>query len=153
LGGWEISGITVAQTGVPQPIAYNGPDVLGLGGGTTNRPNLVAPVTYPKTKAAWFSKASFASPIAPWLGGPNQGFGNAGRDKVVLPGLFNTNLALFKSFAFTEQVRLQIRWETFNTFNHTEFSGIDSGSTDANFGQVTSTYDPRTMQLGAKFSF
>jgi hypothetical protein len=153
LGGWEISGITVAQTGVPQPIAYNGPDVLGLGGGTTNRPNLVAPVTYPKTKAAWFSKASFASPIAPWAGGPNQGFGNAGRDAVRLPGLFNTNLALFKSFAFTEQVRLQIRWETFNTFNHTEFSGIDSGSTDANFGQVTATYDPRTMQLGAKFSF
>jgi hypothetical protein len=62
-------------------------------------------------------------------------------------------MALFKSFAFTESVRLQLRLETFNTFNHTQFNGIDSASNDANFGQVTSTYDPRTLQLGAKFSF
>lgn len=156
LGGWEISGITAAQTGVPQPITYNGPDTLGLGGGTTNRPNLVASVRYPKTQRAWFTTASFASPIAPWSpGGANQGFGNAGKDVVRLPGLFNTNLALFKTFAFRSEgsPSLQIRIETFNSFNHTEFNGIDAGSTDKNFGQVTSTYDPRTLQLGAKFAF
>src|SRR5207245_10631785 len=38
LGGWEVSGVTVAQTGSPQSITYNGPDTLRLGGGTTNRP-------------------------------------------------------------------------------------------------------------------
>jgi hypothetical protein len=153
LGGWEISGITVAQTGVPQPLTYNGVDTLGLGGGTTNRPNQTAAVTYPKTKSAWFTKASFANPTAPWNGGGNQGFGNAGKDAVRLPGLFNTNLALFKTFAFTEAIGLQIRLETFNTFNHTEFNGIDAATNDANFGQVTSTYDPRILQLGAKLSF
>jgi hypothetical protein len=153
LGGWEISGITVVQSGLPQSITYNGPDTLGLGGGTTNRPDRVANVTYPKTRLAWFNKASFANPLAPWAGGTNQGFGNAGKDNVVLPGLFNFNLALFKSFAFTEDVKLQFRVETFNTFNHTEFNAIDASTNDANFGQVTSTYDPRTMQLGAKFSF
>jgi hypothetical protein len=153
LGGWEISGITVVQTGAPQSINYNGPDTLGLGGGTSNRPNLVAGVSYPKTRLAWFSKSSFAAPIAPWAGGPNQGFGNAGKDAVRLPGLFNTNLALFKTFAFTESVKFQLRVETFNTFNHTEFNGIDSGFNDGNFGQVTSTYDPRELQFGGKFSF
>jgi hypothetical protein len=155
LGGWEISGITVAQTGAPQPLTYNGADTLGLGGGTTNRPNLIANVSYPKTRLAWFSKSSFANPIAPWSGGTNQGFGNAAKDVVRLPGLFNTNLALFKTFAFRsdEGLRLQLRLETFNTFNHTEFNAIDSSTNDANFGQVTSTYDPRTLQLGAKFSF
>ncbi len=156
LGGWEISGVTFAQSGTPQPITYNGADTLGLGGGTTNRPNLVGHVSYPKTQKAWFNKNAFAAPIAPWNGGPNQGFGNAAKDVVVLPGLFNFNMALFKTFAFTSESagpQLQLRLETFNTFNHTEFQNIDSGSTDGNFGQVTSTYDPRTLQLGAKFSF
>jgi hypothetical protein len=46
-----------------------------------------------------------------------------------------------------------MRFESFNTFNHTEFQNIDAGWNDANFGQVTSTYDPRVLQLGAKISF
>jgi hypothetical protein len=48
---------------------------------------------------------------------------------------------------------IQLRAESYNTFNHTEFNGIDTGFTDGNFGQVTSTYDPRTFQFGGKFMF
>jgi hypothetical protein len=63
-------------------------------------------------------------------------------------------MSLFKTFIFREGgPRLELRFESFNTFNHTEFQNIDVGSTDPNFGQVTSTYDPRVLQLGAKFSF
>jgi hypothetical protein len=153
LGGWELSGVTFVQSGVPQPINYNGADTLGLGGGTSNRPNKVAGITYPKTRLAWFNKASFAAPTAPWNGGANQGWGNAGKDQVILPGLFNFNMALFKTFSFTESFKFQFRLETFNTFNHTEFNGIDSGFNDGNFGQVTSAYDPRVLQLGGKLSF
>ncbi|RZU40733.1 carboxypeptidase-like regulatory domain-containing protein [Edaphobacter modestus] len=151
LGGWEFSGITVAQTGAPQPITYNGVDVLGLGGGTTNRPNLVSKVTYPKTRLAWFDKSAFANPVAPWNGG--TGFGNAGKDVVRLPGLLNFNLAVFKNFTFKENLNLQLRLESFNTFNHTQFNNINANTNDANFGQVTSARDPRTLQLGGKFSF
>ncbi|CAN5507986.1 hypothetical protein BH10ACI4_BH10ACI4_10750 [soil metagenome] len=154
LGGWSVSGITVIQTGAPQPIRYSGPDVLGLGGGTTNRPNLLKPVSYPKTRLAWFDKSAFGNPIAPWAGGPNQGFGNAGKDAVVLPGLFNFNLSLFKNISFKKDgAALQLRFESFNTFNHTQFSGINSASADPNFGQVTSAYDSRRLQLGGKFTF
>ena len=46
-----------------------------------------------------------------------------------------------------------MRFESFNTFNHTEFQNIDAGWNDANFGQVTSAYDPRVLQLGAKIQF
>jgi hypothetical protein len=70
--------------------------------------------------------------------------------------LFNFNLSLFKNITLTSHEdgpRLQLRFESFNTFNHTEFNGVDTGSTDGNFGHVTSTYDPRVLQLGAKFSF
>lgn len=156
LGGWQFSGITVIQSGVPINIRYTGADTLGLGGGTTNRENQVAPVSYPHTVNAWFSTSSFANPVAPWNNGPNNGFGNARKDAVVGPGLVNFNLALFKTIALTSHERgpaLELRFESFNAFNHTEFNGVDTGSNDANFGHVISTYDPRVLQLGAKFSF
>lgn len=156
LSGWVFSGITVAQSGVPQRVAYTGNDTLGLGGGTSNRSNQVATVSYPKHRTAWFSTSSFADPLAPWNGGGNQGFGNSGKDAVVLPGLFNFNLSLFKNIPISPNEggpKLELRFETFNTFNHTQFNNVDGNSGDGNFGQVTSTYDPRTLQLGAKFQF
>ncbi len=110
LGGWEISGVTVAQSGAPQSINYNGADTLGLGGGTSNRPDKVARIAYPKTQTAWFSKASFAAPLAPWNGGTNQGLGNAGRDQVILPGLFNFNTVTFQEFLIhrTSEIPIQV---------------------------------------------
>jgi hypothetical protein len=155
LGGWELSGVTVAQSGSPQDITYNGPDTLGLGGDTLNRPNLVGNAKGPKTRMEWFNTSAFSAPVAPWNGGPNQGFGSAGKDSVVGPGLFNWDISLFKSLPLTphEGPRVELRFESYNTFNHTEFQGVDTGFTDANFGQATSAYDPRVLQFGAKFLF
>jgi len=155
LGGWQISGITTAQSGNPVNVTYS-PDTLGLGGSTTNRPDFTPSArSYPKKQLAWFNTAAYSAPLAPWAGGANQGYGNAGKDSIVGPGLFNWNLSLFKEFRITsaEGPRFQLRAESYNTFNHTEFNGIDTGFTDGNFGQVTSTYDPRTWQFGAKFLF
>lgn len=154
LGGWQISGVTSANTGHPINVSYS-PDTLGLGGGTTNRPNLVNSVSYPQKQLAWFNTSAFGAPTAPWSGGGNQGFGSAGKDAVVGPGLFNWNLSLFKEFRITtaEGPRFQLRAESYNTFNHTQWNAVDTGFTDGNFGQVTSTNDPRTWQFGAKFLF
>src|SRR5579883_2904111 len=156
LGGWQISGITVAESGVPAGPSY-GTDVLGLGGGS-NRPNLSGHVSYPKKPTAWFNTAAFSAPVAPWVSGstgPNAGFGNSGKDAVVGPGLFNWNLSLFKEVRITsaEGPRIQLRAESYNTFNHTEFQNVSTGFTNSNFGQLTSTYDPRVLQFGAKFLF
>ena len=154
LGGWQISGITVAESGTPSNVNY-GTDVLGLGGNTTNRPTLNGHVSYPKKQLGWFNTASFSAPLAPWNGGGNQGFGGAGKDAVVGPGLFNWNLSLFKEFRITsaEGPRFQLRAESYNTFNHTQFQNVSTGFTSSNFGQLTSTYDPRVLQFGAKFLF
>lgn len=152
LGGWQLSGITVAESGAPVNVSYS-TDTIGLGGGTNNRPNIVSGVSYPKTQKAWFSTSSFSAPVAPWNGGPNNGWGTAHKDAVIGPGLFNWNMSLFKEFQLGEGMHIQLRAESYNTFNHTEFNGIDTGFTDSNFGQVTSTYDPRTWQFGGKFSF
>jgi hypothetical protein len=155
IGGWQISGITSAETGLPLTITYNGADTVGLGGGFTNRPNRISSVKYPKTAAAWFDKSAFADPLAPWAGGTNQGFGNTGKDSVLGPALINENLSLFKAFNLTshEGPRIELRFESFNTFNHTNYQGIDRASHDANFGQVTSDYGPRLLELGGKFIF
>jgi len=156
LGGWTISGITAAHSGTPIQVVYNGADVLGLGGDTTNRPNLVAKVRYPKKQSAWFTTSSFAAPTAPWAGGPNEGFGNARKDVMVGPGLINWNLSLYKDIYLKEQSsgpRFQLRFESYNTFNHTDFQGVDTGLVDPNFGQVTSDWSPRVLELGGKFMF
>ena len=50
-------------------------------------------------------------------------------------------------------MNIQLRAESYNTFNHTQWNGIDTGFTDSNFGQITSTNDPRTFQFGGKFQF
>jgi hypothetical protein len=153
LGGWQFSGITVAQSGNPVNTTYS-PDTLGLGGGTTNRPNRLSGVGYPKRQLAWFNTSAFDAPVAPWNGGPNQGFGTAHKDAIIGPGLFNWNLSLFKEFTFTkENLRIQLRAESYNTFNHTQWNNIETGFTNTNFGQVTSTYDPRVFQFGGKFLF
>ena len=51
LGGWQISGVTVAEEGVPLYVTYTGSDVVGLGCCFTNRPNQVSKVTYPRRSA------------------------------------------------------------------------------------------------------
>jgi len=159
LSGWQISGITIANSGVPVAVTY-GTDTIGLGGGTTNRANLVPSTSTvgPKTQAKYFNTAAFSAPLSPLNGGisqgVNQGYGNSGKDKVVGPGRFNSNLALFKSFPLIgESLRLQIRAESFNTFNHTQFQNIDGGFTSGTYGQVTSTWDARKFQFGGKLLF
>jgi hypothetical protein len=146
LGGWVLSGVATFESGTPTSIGA-GPDNLGLGGSTGNRANVVAPVTYPKTRTQWFSAAtSFQKP------GPLQ-WGTSARNMVVTPGRNNWNMSMFKQFQFTERFRFEFRAETFNTFNHTQLSGLSTSVTAVDFGQLTSAAQPRTFQFGAKLLF
>jgi hypothetical protein len=157
LGGWEIAGTMVFETGTI--IANQGTslninyDPVGLGGGYTNRPNVNGKMRYIKTQKQWFDTSVFTAPTPAWAGGVNQGFGNARKDAVVGPGRANFNTSLYKSFAITERAHFDLRFESFNTFNHTQFNGVGNGFGNGNFGQVTSTWDPRTLELGGKFVF
>jgi hypothetical protein len=145
LGGWEFSGIYTLESGTPFSIG-GGPDNLGYGGGTSNRADIVSAVTYPKTRFQWFSTSSFKQP-APLA------WGTSARNTVVGPGRNNWNMAMFKAFQFHEKARFEFRAESFNTFNHTQFTNPSSGVTNADFGQISNTNNPRTLQLGLKFLF
>jgi hypothetical protein len=162
LGGWTLSGTIISQTGLPwggvNAPGYGGPDTVGLGGNYTIRPNISGKVQYPKAKDShgvhqWVSPAGFSAPVAAWNGGPNLGFGNAGRDIIVGPGGTNFSTSLYKSFAFNERAHFEFRAESYNTFNHTQFTNFRNNVSGADFGEVSAVRDPRTFQLGGKLVF
>lgn len=143
IGGWQLNGITAFQSGRPYNLSITGPTI-----GLANRPDAVpgAPPTGPKTVAQWFNIAAFRMPAF-------GRYGNAGRNLIRGPGIHKWDFGLFKNFRLTESWNLQLRGETFNLFNHTNFEGVSMALGSANFGQVTSARDPRTMQLGLKLEF
>jgi hypothetical protein len=82
-------------------------------------------------------------------------FGNTGRDSLHGPGLNFTNLALMKDIQVREQMRFELRLESFNTFNHVNFNSPTSDVNSSRFGRVTSDSNigPRLVQLAGKFYF
>jgi hypothetical protein len=150
LGGWQISGIVTSETGLALTPTYNNTS-LGLGGGG-NHPDLTGSVSYANTYSDWFSPSAFSAP-APLA------FGSATAGCLRGPGLNNLDASVFKNFRgipwFTKEgATLQIRFESFNTLNHTEFNGVNLNySSLSNFGQISSVYPARALQLGARFTF
>ena len=168
VGGWQISGIVTLTSGEPLNITEGGitncaqavlpsgctGSLIGTGNissiipNANNRPNVSGSVSYPKTVANWFNGSVFSPTVAGTWG--NEPFNNLRG-----PGRQNWNLAMFKSFLFSESrgSKLEFRAEFFNAFNHTEFNSISTTFTSGNFGAITSAHDPREIQLGLKLYF
>jgi hypothetical protein len=165
LGGWEISGTEITEAGLPW-AGSNTPgsgyaDTVGLGGGYTNRPNLAGKPQYVKQRVVtggvasyqWVSPKGFSMPTPSWEGGPNLGFGNEGRDAIVGPGRTNFTTSVYKAFAFTERAHFEVRVDSFNTLNHTQFNSLNNTVANANFGSANGTQDPREFEFGGKLVF
>ena len=69
------------------------------------------------------------------------------------PGINNWDLSLFKNFPIKERLNLQLRLESFNTFNHTQWDVPEYDASSPRFGQITSAHPGRINQLGAKFTW
>lgn len=87
---------------------------------------------------------------------PGQ-YGQLERNFLNGPSYFNIDASLFKNIQITERVRLQLRVEAFNLFNHTNF-GITATQqsqsiNSANFGRLTTTFAPRVVQLAGRIEF
>jgi hypothetical protein len=95
-------------------------------------------------------------------------YGTLPRNFLRGPGYINMDMAFSKTTAITERLKLEFRAEFFNIFNHANFlnpgvnnlgNNVFTGGnvgTDPNssqFGQITSTYDPRIIQLALRLSF
>jgi hypothetical protein len=158
LGGWQISGIITMQTGLPNsPLGANY-DAAGLGNIPAiiagNRPNTLCDpnANAPHLFEQYFTTTCFqTNPTTGTIPGNNVNTG--GRGTIDGPPTKRVDFSLFKNIRFGESVRLQLRAEAFNVFNHTNFRAINGNISQATYGQVTTVRDPRTIQIGAKLSF
>ena len=79
--------------------------------------------------------------------------GTLARNALRGPGQTNLDLSISKHFAITERLNLELRGDAFNVLNHTQFQSPDLTPTDATFGQISTTYDPRILQLALHLQF
>ena len=171
-GGWQLSGFVRQTTGTPftPGVSISGVGSANLTGSTTEgaRIGLVGnPNTGTDDPYSRINPAAFIPPRPGSLGLESGVFYLTG------PGINNFDTSLQKAFSFKERFRMQLRIDTFNTFNHTQFSGVNStlnyasitattpnnlptsGSTfNVNgFGAVNGARDPRILQTVIRFQF
>jgi TonB dependent receptor. len=105
----------------------------------------------------YFNPFRFARP-------PEGTLGNTANGIFRGPGINNWDMSLFKNTRISERVTAQLRFEFFNVFNHTQWDGINTSRTLPNpgpvteatrgqLGEITSSRDPRNIQLGLKIYF
>jgi hypothetical protein len=162
LGGWQVSGIATYNTGLPFTATTSNLDYAGLGLINANpaaRPNLLCNPNQnaPHTAEQWFNTSCFQL-NPPVTGAGSTGLqnvpGTAGRGVIEGPGTTRFDFTLTRNLRFRESLRLQLRVEAYNIFNHTNFRNFTSlNVTSTAFGQIGQVRDPRTMQLGAKIQF
>lgn len=182
--GWEISGILTLATGFPFDISYAGGTSNSLWCSSSNSfyacpdvpvQNGQLKTVNPRLKTLgvltgdrWFDNSGLT-----FTPEPIGTFGNTPRNEYHGPGINNTNIILAKNFYVSSDGlrRLQLRMETDNVFNHTQFSNPGSnvsssfnplsaanpkgvqGGFPTTFGQITSAAAARQTQLAAKFYF
>ena len=141
-GGWQVSGITSAQTGQPFTVYDTAADFSGFNQ-TADRPDIIGSGTLPQNNTnpdAAFSTSYFSA--IP----PTGRVGTSGRNQYYGPGLVNYDFTALKSFAiWGDRSRLTFRADFFNLFNHTNFSnpGHNESSTST-FGKITQTVGSAT---------
>jgi hypothetical protein len=188
--GWGFDGVLNLQDGQPFHMNYSFEgDYSGAGQGF-DRPDVVGPIHYGSLPNNFLDLSSFAAPCT--FGNPvNDGsgdetscipgtrhFGNLRRNSLQGPSFKEFNFSLFKDTAITERLKLQLRAEFFNLFNHPNFASpilpnfiADPGTPDLVTGRQTGFYQlaatgdvgignpflggggPRGVQFAAKFVF
>jgi len=153
LGGWEVTGIVSAKSGIP--IAVSGNNIPSYGGNP--RPDVIGNVhAANRSVDEWFNTAAFGY-------APYGTFGTASRylSYMRAPDFNNADLGISKNWILPRETRIQFRAEMFNAFNHPQFyspngsySGCDpnaSSSCVSGFGKITSAFPAREVQVSGKF--
>ena len=165
--GWRLAGTTTFQTGFPIGLSDSSFNSLTCWAyssyGCSERPNLVGSVKLlnprtanltntthgPSTRVRsnyWFDPNSFAPETRGVIGSSGENFFHG-------PGLNNWTMGLYKDTKISETTKIELRFEFFNIFNHTQFTTVGGDINSSTFGRATGARDPRIVQLAAKFVF
>lgn len=157
LDNWQISGIASFISGAPTPLSFTTTNSLNITGGgdparlrLTGNPQLGGKRSFNQ----WFNTSVVNEPLVGTQG-------NAPYAPFVGPGTNNWDTAIFKNVPIKDRLLFQLRIETYNTFNHTQFAGVNTTATfdatgqqvNAKFGSISSTAPPRIMQVAGRLSF
>jgi hypothetical protein len=148
-GGWQLSSVFQAGSGPPFSVLIQCADIDAEGDNC--RPNRIANGALPadqRSENLWFNPGAFVIPSP-------AAYGNAGRNILRGPGSSTIDAALAKSFYLgsSDVRRLQLRWEVFNSLNHTNL-GLPVNLLDSPaVGSITSAGPARVIQLGARLQF
>jgi hypothetical protein len=167
LSGWTISGTAILQSGNPftvftdapfQPVFGPAGTIVGLQPGSGDYNADGVNLDYPDT--AGYAMGTSRQAYLNGVFSPGQftqpALGQEGNEKVNLfqnPNFNEWDAALLKNTRLYERLNFQLRFEVYNVFNRVNLQGVDSDLPDGNFGRVTSQYNPRNLQVGAKITF
>jgi len=156
VGGWQLAGTVVLQTGQPFTVTSNQNTYAQAGSGYPNWVPGVDPYAGGHNRLNWYNVAAFSEPA-------NGTFGNVRRNSLYGPGMNVFNLSAGKSFAVPvrEGMRVEFRADAQNVFNHPSFAppgNINlSGTNGEPFSGTTPlqsvTVNGRNLQLALKVEF
>lgn len=150
IGGWQLSGIFIAQSGLPFTIGNPGSNYPADRADAV--PGVNPYLTDYQSTLDYLNPSAFAEVPIAYASGASERAGTSKRDGYFYPGMWNLDSMMAKYFPITERMRLQIHVDMFNTFNHTNLSGLSSSLNAINFGQLTSATS-RSIQIGARLEF
>ncbi len=146
-GGWQFDGVLTLSDGHPITPVWN-TDTANVDG--TSWPNRVCNGTITGwTLANYYNQSCF----------PNAGtyvFGNTGRNIIFAPGENNLDFSVHRSFRLPihENTNLEFRAETFNIFNHPQFSTPGTTLNTSTAGTISATsINNRIVQVAAKITW
>jgi len=159
LGGWQFAGVNTFAAGDPVTLTYvPGPafQVSGIQqdfrGGNNYRPNVNGEVLAPdgsRTVQNYLNRDAVVIPTD-----PSQPFGNAPRNSIRGPRFWGLDVQASKRIQMPwSNGGLELRVEAFNVLNRSNFRAPNGNRSAIAFGTITTTYDPRIMQVSAKLSF
>ncbi len=158
VNGWQLTGVFGYLSGAPaNPTSATNRVFTGTGS-NTGRPDWVSGCNLYsgfQTLNAWFNTACFALQ-------PQGTYGDAGRDIIIGPNLWNMDNSLTKDFSVkkvSELFKVQFRAEAFNILNHPSFQNPNTvifagAAVNPSAGKITATNSsPRQIQLALKIVF
>lgn len=136
LGGWQVSGIAIARTGLPLnvTISRSASTIPDGNSSSPQRPDLVQGVSFIPSQGRspqhWINAAAFTAPAS-------GTFGNAPRNLLRGPGAWQIDTSIEKELLSLDRFAIKFRGDGFNLFNHAEYGLPATNVSAVNFGQVT----------------